>query len=57
MSLFPVETDGDIGMPRKTQISARWGYTQQRGEQGTLYSARLGDYHFLGRPNFHLDRQ
>ena len=56
-SLFPVETDGDIGMPRKTQISARSGYTQQRGEQGTPYSARLGDCHFLGRPNFQLDRQ
>ena len=55
--LFPVETDGDIGMPRKTQISARSGYRQQRGEQGTPYSARLGDCHFSGRPNFQLDRQ
>ena len=38
-SLFPVETDGDIGMPRKMQISPRSGYTQQRGEQGSPYSA------------------
>ena len=56
-SLFPVETDGDIGMPRKTQISARSGYTQQRGLHGTPYSARLRDCHFSGRPNFQLDRQ
>ena len=55
--LFPVETDGDIEMPRKRKISARLGYMQQRGEQGTPYSARLGDCHFWGRPNFQLDRQ